>query len=45
MKKLFVENGGIDEALKKMESASVAGFGLLTWVVAIVKYYDIGKCV
>jgi dynein heavy chain len=43
VKRLFTENGGIEASLKKMESASNAGFGLLTWVAAIVKYYDIAK--
>jgi dynein heavy chain len=29
--------------LEKMASTSKAGYGLLTWVVAIVKYYEIAK--
>ena len=29
--------------LDAMKSVSKAGFGLLTWVVAIVKYYDVAK--
>ena len=32
-----------DEALAAMKNVSKAGFGLLTWVVAIVKYYDVAK--
>eukprot|EP01040_Poterioochromonas_malhamensis_P005875 gene5875-6317_t len=29
--------------LEKMASVSKAGYGLLTWVVAIVKYYEVAK--
>ena len=29
--------------LEKMQSVSKAGYGLLTWVVAIMKYYDVAK--
>ena len=29
--------------LEKMQSVSKAGYGLLTWVVAIVKYYEVAK--
>ena len=29
--------------LEKMQTVSRAGFGLLTWVVAIVKYYEVAK--
>ena len=29
--------------LESMKSVSKAGFGLLTWVVAIVKYFDVAK--
>ena len=32
-----------EDALEKMKSISVAGFGLLTWVNAIVKYYEVAK--
>ena len=29
--------------LEKMKVTSTAGYGLLTWVVAIIKYYDVAK--
>lgn len=29
--------------LEKMQSVSKAGYGLLTWVVAIVKYYEVAR--
>jgi len=29
--------------LEKMQSVSKAGYGLLTWVVAIIKYYEVAK--
>ncbi len=32
-----------DLTLEKMATVSKAGFGLLTWVVAIVKYYDVAR--
>lgn len=32
-----------DQSLEKMKAISNAGFGLLTWVVAIVKYYEVAK--
>ena len=32
-----------DDALEKMKVISVAGSGLLTWVNAIVKYYEVAK--
>jgi dynein heavy chain len=32
-----------EEALAAMKSVSKAGYGLLTWVVAIVKYFDVAK--
>merc|ERR1711871_1011717 len=32
-----------DLTLEKMQSVSKAGYGLLTWVVAIVKYYEVAK--
>ena len=30
-------------SLEKMQSVSKAGYGLLTWVVAILKYFDVAK--
>eukprot|EP00595_Chromulina_sp_UTEXLB2642_P003598 CAMPEP_0196767344 /NCGR_PEP_ID=MMETSP1095-20130614/39365_1 /TAXON_ID=96789 ORGANISM="Chromulina nebulosa, Strain UTEXLB2642" /NCGR_SAMPLE_ID=MMETSP1095 /ASSEMBLY_ACC=CAM_ASM_000446 /LENGTH=575 /DNA_ID=CAMNT_0042134889 /DNA_START=1788 /DNA_END=3516 /DNA_ORIENTATION=+ len=35
----------LDAALKTMQGVSKAGFGLLTWVVAIVRYYEVSKTV
>jgi dynein heavy chain len=32
-----------DLTLEKMQSISKAGYGLLTWVVAIVKYYEVAR--
>ncbi len=32
-----------DLTLEKMQTTSKAGYGLLTWVVAIIKYYDVAK--
>jgi dynein heavy chain len=32
-----------DLTLEKMQTVSKAGYGLLTWVVAIVKYYEVAK--
>ena len=34
---------GPELTLEKMQSVSKAGYGLLTWVVAIVKYYEVAK--
>ncbi len=35
----------LDVTTEKMESISVAGFGLMTWVLAIVKYSNVAKSV
>ena len=32
-----------DLTLEKMKGVSQAGLGLLTWVVAIIKYYEIAR--
>lgn len=32
-----------DEALDDMKSVSVAGYGLLTWVTSMLKYYEVAK--
>eukprot|EP01033_Poteriospumella_lacustris_P008676 gene8676-6241_t len=32
-----------DEALDEMKNVSSAGYGLLTWVVAMLKYYEVAK--
>jgi dynein heavy chain len=34
---------GEDLTLEGMKSTSKAGYGLLTWVVAIIKYYEVAK--
>jgi len=34
---------GEDLTLEAMKSVSKAGYGLLTWVVAIIKYYEVAK--
>jgi len=34
---------GPDLTLEKMASSSKAGYGILTWVVAIIKYYEVAK--
>lgn len=41
--KAIFQSSGEDLSLDKMNSISKAGYGLLTWVVAIVKYYEVAK--
>ena len=41
--KKYFGGESMEDNLTKMKSVSVAGFGLLTWVCAIVKYYEVAK--